>query len=116
MKSKFTSDAATGLYTRYAGDTLLKDYYTEDVTKVKNVFVLMTTITNYPDGNHRKVSLESGDGFYVTNGTYKAIKWTKGDADNGFKFTDESGAEIKVSQGNSWVCIADKTTCAPKYE
>ena len=116
MKSKFTYDAATGLYTRYAGDTLLKDYYTEDVTKVKNVFVLMTTISNYPDGKHRKVALESGDGFYVTNGTYKAIKWTKGDADNGFKFTDESGAEIKVSQGNSWVCIADKTTSAPKFE
>ena len=116
MKSKFVYDSATGLYTRYAGDTLLKDYNTKEATTVKNVFVLMTSISNYPDGVHRKVALESGEGYYVTNGTYTAIKWKKGAADNSFKFTDESGAEIKVSAGNSWVCIADKSTSAPVME
>ena len=116
MTTNFTYDASTGLYTRLSGSTVLTDYYTKESTQVKNVFVLLTTISNYSDGKHRKVDLSSGEGYYVTNGTYQAIKWSKGDAENGFKFTDADGNEIKVSAGNSWVCIADKTTCNPTFE
>ena len=113
QKTNFTYDAETGLYTRLTGGTVLTDYYTEKQTQVKNVFILLTTISNYPDGKHRKVDLSSGDGYYITNGTVQFIKWSKGESSNGFKFTDTEGNEIKVSAGNSWVCIADKTTCNP---
>ena len=44
------------------------------------------------------------------------IKWEKGAATNGFKFTDTDGNEIMVSAGNSWVCIANKSTCKPTIE
>ncbi len=115
-KTKFTYDAQTGLYTRLSGDTLLTDYFTEKTTQVKNVFILLTTISDYPDGVHRKVALESGDGYYITNGTVQFIKWEKGAATNGFKFTDTNGTEIQVSAGNSWVCIANKSTCNPTIE
>ncbi len=116
MTTSFTYDAATGLYTRLAGGTVLTDYYTGETTQVKNVFILLTSISNYPDGKHRKVSLESGDGYYITNGTVQFIKWSKGAATNGFKFTNTDGAEIEVSAGNSWVCIANKTTCNPTIQ
>ncbi len=116
MKTNFTYDAATGLYTRLAGGTVLSDYYTGETTQVKNVFILLTSISNYPDGKHRKVALESGDGYYITNGTVQFIKWSKGAATNGFKFTDTNGGEIKVSAGNSWVCIANKSTCEPTIQ
>lgn len=116
MTTNFTYDASTGLYTRLAGSTVLTDYYTNEPTQVKNVFILLTTISNYSDGKHRKVDLESGDGYYITNGTVQFIKWSKGDATNGFKFTDTEGKEISVSAGNSWVCIADKKTCNPKIQ
>lgn len=109
----FTYDASTGLYTRLLGGAVATDYFTDEQVQVKNVFVLLTTISNYPDGKHRKVELGSGDGYYVTNGTVQFIKWSKGDASNGFKFTDSEGNEIKVSTGKSWVCIADKSTCNP---
>ena len=111
--TNFTYDAATGLYTRLAGGTVLSDYYTGETTQVKNVFILLTSISNYPDGKHRKVALESGDGYYITNGTVQFIKWSKGSAKNGFTFTDTNGAEIEVSAGNSWVCIASKSSCNP---
>ena len=115
-KSVFKYDAATGAYTRYFKDTLRKDYKTGEATEVKNVFVLLTSISNYPDGYHRKVNLESGDGYYCTGGTYTAIKWSKGAASNGFKFTKADGTELTVNAGSSWVCIADKNTSQPKFE
>ncbi len=113
MTTNFTYDASTKLYTRLAGSTVLTDYYTGETTQVKNVFVLLTNISNYPDGKHRKVDLSSGDGYYVTNGTVQFIKWSKGSADNGFEFTDAEGKEISVSAGNSWICIANESTCNP---
>lgn len=116
MTTNFTYDAQSGLYTRLAGSTVLTDYYSGESTQVKNIFILLTSISNYPDGKHRKVALESGKGYYVTNGTVQEIKWSKGAATNGFKFTDANGNKIQVSAGNSWVCIASKSTCDPKFE
>lgn len=114
-KSSFTYDAATEEYTRYANGVMLKDYSTGISTRVKNIFVLMTNISNYPDNYHRKIDLSSGTGYYVTNGTYTQINWTKGKASEGFKFTNTDGSELKVSQGNSWVCIANKNTAEPTF-
>ncbi len=114
--SNFTYDSATGLYTRLSNSTKLTDYFTKEETKVKNVFILMTGKTYFQDNKTPRMTLESGEGYYITNGTYQKIKWTKGAAANGFKFTDTSGAELKVSAGNSWVCIANKATCTPTFK
>ena len=114
--TKFTYDSSTALYTRLSKGAVHTDYFTNEVTTVKNIFVLLTSITDYPDGKHRKVALESGDGYYITNGTYQLIKWTKGSDSDSFKFTDTEGKEIKISAGNSWVCIANKATCKPSFE
>ena len=115
-KTVFKYDEATGRYTRFFGTTERKDYKTGETTEVKNVFVLLTSISNYPDGKHRNIALESGDGYYLVNGTYTAIKWSKGAASNGFKFTKADGTELTVNAGSSWVCIADKNTSQPKFE
>lgn len=116
MTTGFTYDAQSGLYTRLSAGTVLTDYYTGEATQVKNVFILLTSITTYPDGEHRKVALESGKGYYITNGTVQEINWSKGASTNGFKFTDKSGKEIPVSAGKSWVCIANKSTCNPTIQ
>ena len=79
-------------------------------------FILDTTITDYPDAYHRRVALEGGEGYFITNGTYEKIKWTKGAAKNGFTFTDEAGNEIRLNQGKSWVCIVDKGRPEPTFE
>ncbi len=115
-KTVMKYDAATGKYTRYFGNTLRKDYFTGETTEVKNVFVLLTTIRNYSDNYHRQVLLEGGEGYYCVNGTYTAIKWTKGSAKNGFSFTKADGTPLNVNAGNSWVCIADKNTSRPIFE
>lgn len=108
-KSVFKYDEKTGLYTRFFKGIERKDYFTNESTKVKNVFILKTRISNYADGKHRNVSLTSGDGYYCVNGTYKAIKWSKGSSKNGFKFTNTDGTPLEVNAGNSWVCISSNS-------
>lgn len=114
--SKFTYDAATGLYTRYTNGRLWADYKSAENMTVKNVVILLTSITNYPDGKHRKVALQSGDGFYVTNGGYTPIKWSKGNSSSALKFTNTDGSELTMSIGNTWVCIADKAKSVQTFE
>jgi len=116
VKSTFTYDAETGRYTRSFNDTVRKDYSTGESVTVKNVFVLNTAMSHYPIAKYRKISLESGDGYYFVNGTYTPITWSKGAAKNGFVFKDMQGNELKVNPGNSWVCIADKNTSKPVIE
>ena len=112
----FNYDAATGLYTRLSGSEVRNDYVTGESTQVKNVFVLLTTITNYPDGYHRRVDLTGGDGFYITNGTYTAVRWSKGSSKNPITVTDAQGKAVEVSAGKSYVCIADRTTSNPAMQ
>lgn len=115
-KTAFTYDAQTKLYTRLSGTEVRADYVTGETTQVKNVFVLLTAITDYPDGKHRKVDLTGGEGYYITNGTYTSIHWTKGSANSPIKISDDSGKAIEVSAGKSYVCIADKTTSRPTFQ
>lgn len=107
-KTVFKYDDVNKNYVRYFKDTQRLDYLTAAPECFKNVFVLITDITNYPDGYHRQVALESGEGWYCVNGTYMPILWSKGAASDSFKFTDTNGNPLKVNQGNSWVCIAKK--------
>ena len=120
-KTTFKYDAETGRYTRFFGATERKDYNTQESVTVKNVFVLNTTISDFENcgevvkgkSAHRDIKLTSGDGYYFVNGTYTKIKWSKGEATDGFKFTKEDGSELKVNVGDSWVCIADKDKSQP---
>lgn len=118
-KTEMNYDAASGKYIRYFNGTERRDYYTKENLAFKNVFVLNTTIRSYPgctDGKgHKEVLLNSGDGYYIVNGTYTPIKWSKGNASNSFKFTNVDGTALEVAAGNSWVCIADMNRSKPIF-
>ena len=103
--SVFKYNEKSEKYVRYFYDTKRTDYYTGKSEKFKNLFVLKTAITNYPDGKHKKVDLYSGKGYYCVNGTYTPIKWKKGNSSDSLKFTDLEGNPLKVNRGNTWVCF-----------
>ncbi len=109
-KTVFKYDAEKGKYTRYFRDTLRKDSITGNTENFKNVFVLMTNISNYSDGYHKNIDLTKGEGYYCVNGTYTKINWSKGNASSGFVFTNLDGSPLTVNAGNSWVCIANKSS------
>ncbi len=111
--TKFVYNPDTAKYRRYSGSTERVDYVTNEKIEFKNVFVLKTTIRNFnctgsDTYHHKDVVLDSGSGYYFSNGKYEEINWTKGAASNGFKFTKTDGTALEVSAGNSWVCIINK--------
>ena len=114
-ESVFKYDTEKGKYVRFFKTTERKDYFTNESEYFKNVFVLQTSITDYPDGKHRKIDLTSGSGYYCVNGTYTPIKWSKGNSSSSFVFTNEDGTPLTVNQGNSWVCIMGKSF-APSFQ
>lgn len=116
FQSVFAYDQETGLYERHFKDKVPTEYFTKETTKVKNVVVCLTTIKNYPDGQHRKIELESGKGYYFTNGTYREIQWTKGASKEPLKFTYADGTEFKMNAGKTWVCFASENYSAPIIE
>lgn len=116
FKSIFVYDKQTGLYERNFKDKVPTEYLTKKSTNVKNVVVCLTKIEYYPDKSHRKIPLESGEGYYATNGTFQKIKWSKGDSSSSLKFTKEDGSEVVMSAGNTWVCFASSNYSVPTFE
>ena len=106
--SIFTYNEQTGLYTKTSKAISNKDYFTGDTYNFKNVFILSTNISAYPDGYHMKVELQSGTGYYMSDGGYEPIRWVKGAGSASFKFYAQDGSELQVNAGNSYVCIHSK--------
>ena len=89
------SNSIQFLYTLKDGTTFKRNFknvspeaykavlYLEESEYFKNVFVLITKISNYSDGYHKKIDLTKGDGYYCVNGTYTKIKWSKGNSSSG---------------------------------
>ena len=113
--SVFKYDEKSGKYVRYFRDIERKDYVTGESEYFKNIFVLSTSISYYPDRKHKRVDLSKGKGYYCVNGTYTPIKWEKGKSSDSLKFTLEDGTPLEVNRGNSWVCFHSKQF-DPKFE
>lgn len=107
--SYFNYDAATGLYTKTSKFTDNFDRNNQSPYKFKNVFVLKTDMSMYPDNYRRKIGLEGGSGYYIVNGTYEEIKWKKGNSSDPIVFTKADGTPLTVAPGSSWVCIVKKS-------
>lgn len=108
--SNFKYDSASGKYIRSNGKNVQKDYNDGSTVSFKNVLVLKTTVTPFANDptNVVKTHLEGGDGYYVSNGGYVAIKWSKGAASNPLKITLSDGSAVSYNAGNTFVCLVDK--------
>ena len=51
-------------------------------------------------------TLSGGEGYYITNGKMEKVTWTKDNEDSPARYFDESGNEITINQGKTWVCVA----------
>lgn len=103
VKTTFYYDDSAKDYTKREFDDDVIDGNTKEQVHIKNVFILYDNIPLMSDGLHVDLSLSSGEGWYITNGTRTAIKWSKGDAKNPMAYTTESGETLTVNPGNSWV-------------
>lgn len=106
-QTEFRYDAATQRYTRYFGGEIRKDYKTGEAVTVKNVFVLFTTVKAYSDNYHMEVKLEGGTGYYISQGGYEEIKWSKGAAADPITVKRADGSAFSANAGNSWICLVN---------
>jgi hypothetical protein len=71
----------------------------------ENVFVLQTNIHTRSDGYLMDVELTGGTGYYVSNGSYQAVTWSKESETAPIKIFDAAGNEITVNAGKSYIGI-----------
>lgn len=76
---------------------------------VDNIIIQKTDITLQKDGLHIDIRLNGqGDGFLISQGKYKKIKWSKKDYTSPTLLTDESGKAVNLSPGKTWWHIVNK--------
>lgn len=93
----------TGQYQKYEYGEVTKDGNTNEPVLIDNVFILFTSVSIMEDGEHKDIGLSGGNGFYLTQGSYTPIQWSKGDAASPLRYSNPDGTELTVNPGNSWV-------------
>ncbi len=104
--STFTYDSATGkyLHSQYGGPHI--DQETGEQLAFDNVLILYSEKSDYYGTQYLQFDLWSdGDGYYITQGKAIPIRWIKNTEWGPMEFVDESGNEITVNQGKTWISI-----------
>lgn len=99
-------DPASGKYQKSEYGEVTPDGNTGEPVLIDNVFILYSRVDLMADGVHKDIHLTNGTGYYLTKGTKTKINWSKGNPDDPMKYTLESGEELTVNPGNSWVLFA----------
>ena len=76
----------------------------------KNIIIQYVKTVLYPDNKSLKMTLKGdGKGWYITHGKAIKIRWHKDKQKSGqTKFYDESGQEITLNNGKTFVQIVQK--------
>lgn len=106
-KPWFVYNAEDGLYYRYEFKDKQIDGANEQQLAVKNILVQYCDWSYKDENGYLDINTTSGgDGIYITNGKMEKVTWTKANENSPARYFDESGNEITINQGKTWVCIA----------
>ena len=105
ITASFDYDPASGKYLRSQYGEPHIDANNGQQAAVTNVFIIYSPTSQIDGGILTRYDLTGGTGIYLCGGKQQAFQWTKGAYNEPFRFTDESGAELKVTPGNSWICV-----------
>lgn len=78
-----------------------------EVVKVKNIIVELITDVSLGDGSHRRDmnTTGSGKGYYITNGAYEEITWSKASRQANTVYKKADGTELLINPGKTIVNI-----------
>jgi len=102
----FSYDPTTLLYSKgeFGGPQI--DLATGVAIKFTNVILIKTKVYQFQnDAILKETDLIGGKGYYISGGQWQPIIWAKGTTFDSFVFTDESGSELKVNAGKSYIGI-----------
>ena len=105
-KPWFVYNSKDGLYYRYEFKDKQIDGANEQQLAVKNILIQYCDWGNMDDNGYLDINTTSGgEGYYITNGKIEKVTWTKDNEDCPARYFDESGNEITINQGKTWVCV-----------
>lgn len=104
----FDYDSKTKMYEKgqYAQPHI--DETTGKPVTVKNVFLLFPKVEVISKSGHRDIDLSGGAGYYISNGKYKEITWSKKDVKSPMVYKDSDGKALVVNKGKSYICMIPK--------
>ena len=104
--SKLTYDAETKTYLKSMNGHKHIDGKTGEQLSFTNVFVLETSISVRDKVGHKNINWQgssSSKGYYISNGAVQKIRWSQSSESSYLKFYDESGNELEINRGQSYI-------------
>lgn len=108
--ASLTYDEESGTYKKDNNGEPQIDGKTGNQLAFTNVFVLETSISVRDDIGHKEIDWDGGNdstGYYISNGGVQKIHWSK-EPNNEWsrlQFYDESGKEISINRGKSYIAL-----------
>lgn len=106
----FAYDSKTRLYSKGEFGEPQIDLATGQPLQFTNVFIILARIAVVDQNGHKDISLEKGNGFYISGGKSQAVAWQKGSTNDSFVFKEMSGNVLQVNCGKSYIGIAPTQT------
>jgi hypothetical protein len=103
----------TQSYDRTVGGKQHFDSATGKIITVKNVVVMVTTITPVPNDPQLKVNIGTtgtGRAILLRDGLRFEGRWSKPTLSDPLLFTDAAGNPLTFTPGNTWISVVDQTT------
>lgn len=105
--TNYVYDSAANVYKQSVNNKAHTDYLTKEQYTVKNIITYQ--VKNYSIDSYGRQTLEntgSGEGYFITGGKAYPITWEKDERNSQtvYKYK-ETGEEITVNDGNTWIHI-----------
>jgi len=115
--TSFTYDDETGLYTGYQFGDVYRDGSTQEDMTFKNLVIMSTSMNVYDSTGRLTVDLTSGgSGYFVCEGHYIEISWSRGGDEEGFTFTTTDGKTVDLGIGRTYFAIYDQNAGSVAFE
>lgn len=103
--AKFVYDKETGLYTHYQWNKVHTDAANGEAITCKNIIFQNINNTTYEETQYLNITqVGSGKGKFFTNGKMTDITWSKASDNDITHYYDESGEEIVLNPGVTYIC------------
>lgn len=107
--SSYEYDATNGVYKRYVNGKEHTDYVTKEQYTFKNIITYQVDNYTLNDGENKGRqeldNIGSGTGYYISGGYAVPITWKKNGRSAQTKYYYESGEELLVNDGNTFIQI-----------
>jgi hypothetical protein len=104
----FTYDQEDMLYYMEQYNAPFIDGATGEQLAVTNILILRTSVSvipGDPEGRRQVALTGSGGGFYIAEGKYIPITWSREAHDAPFRYALSGGGQLELRPGKTYVCI-----------